>query len=34
LDVEAENAIKRLIEEANLTAEVKRKFVIHVEGQK
>ena len=34
LDVEAENAIKQLIEDANLTAEVKRQFVIQVEGTK
>jgi len=30
--MEAENSIKRLIEDANLTAEVKRQFVIQVEG--
>jgi len=32
LDVEAEEAVKRLTEQANMTAEVKRQFVIEVRG--
>lgn len=32
LDVEAEAAVKRLTEQANLTVEVKRQFTINVEG--
>ena len=32
LDVEAENAIKRLIKEADLTAKVKRQFAIEIRG--
>lgn len=34
LDVEAEEAVKRLTEQANLTVEVKRQFVINVEVAK
>ena len=32
LDVEAEEAFKRLTEQANLTAEIKRQFVLQITG--